>query len=142
MKTLSQQLNEKDNFHLSLKCIEFSDQTIISEFQEKLIEQKISYTIIDKNEDIFQQLWNAYQQQVEFVLYSSPLTVLLPLVLVITNENITQIKPIIPVFYYLKDNKIIQQVKTLCNKTYTQYQAFKSHQELFDAIFIQIIKKL
>lgn len=140
MKTLSQQLNEYHNFHLSLKCIEFSDQTIISEFLEKLNEQKVSYTVIDKNKDIFQQLWNAYHQKVEVVLYSSPLLVLLPLVFVITNENIFQIKPIVPVFYCLKDNKIIQQVKTLCNKTYTHYQAFKSHQELFDAIFTQIIK--
>lgn len=133
MMNLIYQLNLKNNFHLSLKCIEFSEKKTLMAFCKSLSTNNYSYQIIDESQDIYSQLYKAYLTKVDYVLYIS-IPVLLPLLFVITNDNYENIKPLIPVYYCLKDNRIIQKVKTKCNQTYTQYFPFHNEEELLNNI--------
>ena len=68
------------------------------------------------------------------MLVNENIDFLLPIFTVLTKDMIELIKPMIPVYYYLKDNKIIQRVKTNCNKKSCQYMQIKTIDELIDFI--------
>ena len=115
MKHLINKLNEEHNFHLSLKVILFTDNDVLNQVFDKLVSLNYKCHKIDCNSR-YESLKNAYENKADFVLASSSEIYLLPLLVVVSNENIDAIRPYIPTLYMLKDNRIIQKVKTRCNK--------------------------
>ena len=118
MKEVIKKLNNHNNFHLSFKVIQISDDNLIDEIKEITTKKVL---VLKDTTNLFEKLLSAYNNNIKHVVCNDKIDVLLPLVVFITNDNVDVIKPTIPVFYYLKDNKIIQKVKTQCNKTYTSY---------------------
>ena len=90
-KEIINKLNENNNFHLSLKVIQASENSFLYKLKEKLKDKNI--VIINSNIDIYDQLYNAYINKVDFVLVDSSINYLLPLVNIISNDYIEIIKP-------------------------------------------------
>ena len=126
-----EKLNQNNNFHLSLKVIQITDRKILEQLKQELENNNKKVVIINNS---YEALLDAYNNKVDYVLIDETINYLLPLVVVITKEIIDIIKPIIPTFYLLKDNRIIQKVKTQCNKKMSKYISFKNVKELIDAI--------
>ena len=131
-------LNQNNNFHLSLKVIQFTDNKIAKEFATFLTQNNKKSVFVSLENELYDELEMAYKEKIEYVICDSSISFFLPLVSVITNDNVSIIKPIIPVLYYLKDNKIIQKVKTACNKKMTTYTCVKTKENLFDEIIKNI----
>ena len=90
--------------------------------------------VIDSLDNAFDKLTYAYNNKIDYVLVNKDLSFMLPLVNIITTDDISTIKPMIPTFYCLKDNRIIQKVKTTCNKKMSTYKAFHSIEELLEEV--------
>ena len=133
MNQLIKRLNEENNFHLSLKVIQVTDEKVALQLLDKLQEEGKTVDIIDKN-DPYKTLKKAYEEKIDYIIARSNDNYLLPLVVVIANDDIDVIKPMIPTLYMLKDNKIIQKVKTRCNKLNSQYKQIKSILEIIDCL--------
>lgn len=131
MKEVIKKLNHLNNFHLSFKVIQVSDDNLIDKI--KTISTK-EILILKDTANLFEKLLDAYNNNIKYIVCNDKIDVLLPLAVFITNDNIEIIKPTIPVYYYLKDNKIIQKVKTQCNKTYTSYKQIKTKEEFIKTI--------
>lgn len=131
MKEVIKKLNNNNNFHLSFKVIQISDDNLIDEIKEITTKKVL---VLKDTTNLFEKLLSAYNNNIKYVVCNDKIDVLLPLVVFITNDNVDVIKPTIPVFYYLKDNKIIQKVKTQCNKTYTSYKQIKTKEEFINTI--------
>lgn len=127
-----EKLNQLNNFHLSLRVIQIDDDEIIKEVSKLNSNKKI--TTITNLEEAFDKLYEAYNEKADVVLVNEKVNFLLPLISVLTKQSIDIIKPTIPVYYYLKDNKIIQKVKTACHKKMTTFTQIKTRQELIDLI--------
>ncbi len=141
MKNLEiiEKLNQSNNFHLSLKTISATDIEVLNKLKQ-VIENKNKTTIIIASlENAYEELLKAYNNKIDFVLVNSKLSFMLPLVNIITTDDISIIKPIIPTYYCLKDNKIIQKVKTACNKKMSKYTAFHTIDELIEQAINLII---
>ena len=127
-----EKLNQLNNFHLSLRVIQIDNDEIIKEVSKLNSNKKI--TTITNLEESFDKLYEAYNEKADVVLVNEKVNFLLPLISVLTKQSIDIIKPIIPVYYYLKDNKIIQKVKTACHKKMTTFTQIKTRQELINLI--------
>ena len=127
-----EKLNQLNNFHLSLRVIQIDDDEIIKEVSKLNSNKKI--TTINNLEESFDKLYEAYNEKADVVLVNEKVNFLLPLISVLTKQSIDIIKPTIPVYYYLKDNKIIQKVKTACHKKMTTFTQIKTRQELINLI--------
>lgn len=127
-----EKLNQLNNFHLSLRVIQIDNDEIIKEVSKLNSNKKI--TTITNLEESFDKLYEAYNEKANVVLVNEKVNFLLPLISVLTKQSIDIIKPTIPVYYYLKDNKIIQKVKTACHKKMTTFTQIKTRQELIDLI--------
>lgn len=133
-KDLLLKLNEYNNFHLSLKVIQITDNDLISKCEEYLYAQGKTVFVILSNEGLFENLLKAYESKVDYVLINENINILLPQSILITKDITSIIKPMIPVYYLLKDNRIIQKVKTTCNKKYTTYKSTKSVEEYLQTL--------
>lgn len=133
MNQLIKRLNEENNFHLSLKVIQVTDESVALQLLDKLQEEGKTVDIIDKN-DPYKTLKKAHEEKIDYIIARSNDNYLLPLVVVIASDDIDVIKPMIPTLYLLKDNKIIQKVKTRCNKLNSQYKQIKTILEIIDCL--------
>lgn len=131
-KEVLMKLNDNNNFHLSLKVIQITDNDLISKCEEYLNGKGKTVFAILANDNLYEKLLNAYEMKVDYILINEKINILLPQLILITKDITNIIKPMIPVYYLLKDNKIIQKVKTTCNKKYTSYQALKNEEELIE----------
>ena len=131
-----EKLNQNNNFHLSLKVISATQDSVLYQIKEVIEKENKSAIIITDIEGCYEKLQQAYQEKVDYVLVNSQISFLLPLVNIITNDDISVIKPTIPTYYCLKDNKIIQKVKTTCNKKMSKYSAFHTVEELINELKI------
>jgi cellobiose-specific phosphotransferase system component IIB len=125
-----EKLNQNNNFHLSLKSILATDKEVLNKLKQVIENKNKKATIINFIDNAYEDLLKAYNEKIDYVLISQELTFMLPLVNIITTDCVDVIKPIIPTYYCLKDNKIIQKVKTTCNKKMSKYTAFHSIDEL------------
>lgn len=131
---------EKDNFfQLKLKSIQITDNDILNKLSNKLDDLGYKNKIIDEN-NIYDDLYDAYINKVDYVLINEKIDILLPQLIVIIGDYCNLIKPIIPVYYYLKDNKIIQKLKTTCNSNYTTYTKIDKKDEIVDIILQKIME--
>ena len=121
-----EKLNKNNNFHLALKVIQISDDSIIDALKE-------DYVVIKQVEESYELLLKAYNEKKK-VLVNENIKFLLPQIIIITKDVIDIIKPIIPVYYHLKDNKIIQKIKPCCHKKMTSFTQLKSEQEIIELI--------
>lgn len=131
-------LNKEHNFHLSLKVIQFSEVSLLYEFNDFLINKNI-YSKVIVNDVTYEQLQEAYSEK-KVVLCDKNITLLLPLVCVISSDDFSIVKPCIPTYYHLKDNRIIQNLKTLCHKQNITFTSFKTKNELFTQILSSFMK--
>ena len=134
MNQLIKRLNEENNFHLSLKVIQVTDCQVSQNLKDILCSLGKSCEIID-NDNPYETLKKAYDEKTDYVIAGSNDNYLLPLVVVINNDNVDVIKPMIPTLYLLKDNKIIQKVKTKCNKLSSPYFQIKDEKEIISYLF-------
>ena len=130
-------LNKHDNFHLTLKIIQITDNLLIKEVISKISKKSV---VIDNQNNIYNQLKEAYETRVEYVFIDEKIDYLLPIYICITKEAFDIIKPIVPVFYVLKDNKQKEKIKTICRKKMTTWQEYKTTQEMLDEL-INILNK-
>ena len=130
-KEVLMKLNDNNNFHLSLKVIQITDDDLISKCEEYLNGKGKTVFVILANDNLYEKLLNAYEMKVDYILINEKINILLPQSILITKDVTNIIKPMIPVYYLLKDNRIIQRIKTTCNKKYTTYIAIKSAEEYF-----------
>ena len=135
-KDLLLKLNEYNNFHLSLKVIQITDNDLISKCEEYLYAQGKTVFVLLTNDSLFENLLKAYESKVDYVLINENINILLPQSILITKDVTSIIKPMIPVYYLLKDNKVIQKIKTHCHKTSTMFYQIKSIDDIQ-----QLIKK-
>ena len=142
MKNLEiiEKLNQSNNFHLSLKCILASDNEVLNKLKQVIENENKKAIIINLIDNAYEELLKAYNEKIDYVLIGQNLKFMLPLVNIITTDCIDVIKPMIPTYYCLKDNKIIQKVKTICNKKLSKYTAFHSVDELIFATINTILK--
>ncbi len=136
---LNEKLNQNKNFHLTLKVIQFVDDDLLNDFADYLTSFHCTYVKIKNINEAYEILLQAYQNQIQYVLCNDCIDCLLPLVCIVSQDNFTIVKPIIPVYYLLKDNRIIQKLKTLCRKRMTTFTAFKNKKELFQQV-LNLIK--
>ena len=134
MNQLIKRLNEENNFHLSLKVIQVTDCKVSQNLKDILCSLGKCCEIID-NDNPYETLKKAYDEKTDYVIAGSNDNYLLPLVVVINNDNVDVIKPMIPTLYLLKDNKIIQKVKTKCNKLSTPYIQINDEKEIISYLF-------
>lgn len=127
-----EKLNQLNNFHLKLKVIQVSDDEIISDVVGLISNKKVA--TINNLESSFDKLKEAYNNKVDVVLVNEKVTFLLPIITILTKECLDIIKPTIPVYYYLKDNKIIQKVKTTCHKKMTAFMQIHTKKEVIELI--------
>ena len=127
-------LNENQNFHLSLKCIQITDDKIIEDILKENKTEKIM-AIKDLN-SAYENLLKAHKENFGLVIVNENIRFLLPQYIVLTKENLEILQPMIPVYYLLKDNKVIQKIKTHCHKTSTMFYQIKSIDDIQ-----QLIKK-
>lgn len=128
-KEVLMKLNDNNNFHLSLKVIQITDDDLISKCEEYLNGKGKTVLVILANDNLYEKLLNAYEMKVDYILINEKINILLPQSILITKDVTNIIKPMIPVYYLLKDNRIIQRIKTTCNKKYTTYIAIKRVEE-------------
>lgn len=128
-KEVLMKLNDNNNFHLSLKVIQITDDDLISKCEEYLNGKGKTVFVILANDNLYEKLLNAYEMKVDYILINEKINILLPQSILITKDVTNIIKPMIPVYYLLKDNRIIQRIKTTCNKKYTTYIAIKIVEE-------------
>lgn len=122
-----EKLNNNNNFHLSLKTIQVTDKNLLLKLKEKLANKSI---VIDNLKDCYDLLLLAYNKKIEYVLINEIVDFTIPILTIISNDNTNIIKYKIPVYCLLKDNKIIQKVKSACHKFSTSYTLFKNQDEL------------
>ena len=134
MNQLIKRLNEENNFHLALKVIQVTDCQVSQNLKDILCSLGKSCEIID-NDNPYETLKKAYDEKTNYIIAGSNDNYLLPLVVVINNDNVDVIKPMIPTLYLLKDNKIIQKVKTKCNKLSSPYFQIKDEKEIISYLF-------
>ena len=134
-----EKLNQNNNFHLSLKTISATDIEVLNKLKQVIENKNKTTVIIASLENAYEELFKAHNNKIEIVLVNSQLSFMLPLVNIITTDDISIIKPIIPTYYCLKDNKIIQKVKTTCNKNMSKYTAFHTIDELIEQVINLII---
>lgn len=134
-----EKLNQNNNFHLSLKTISATDIEVLNKLKKVIENKNKTPIIITSLENAYEELLKAYNEKIDYVLISKELTFMLPLLNIITTDSVDVIKPIIPTYYCLKDNKIIQKVKTACNKKMSKYTAFHTIDELIEQVINLII---
>lgn len=134
IKNLIELLNQNNNFHLSLRCIMANEVKVLDALKNRLENNNNNTLVIDSLDNAYNQLTYAYNNKIDYVLVNKDLSFMLPLVNIITTDDISTIKPMIPTFYCLKDNRIIQKVKTTCNKKMSTYKAFHSIEELLEEV--------
>ena len=128
------ELNKYNNFHLSLKVIQITDDKLLESLSTFLKDNKKSSIIITTLNNVIDELLKAYNKKIDYVLCNENIEFLLPLVIILTKENLDLIKPLIPVFYTIKDNKIIEKLKTTCRKKMTSFDKICDENELFKKI--------
>lgn len=129
-----EKLKINNNFHLSLKVIQVSGENLIVFISNYLNKCNKKTMIITDLNECYEKLLNAYENNFDYVICNENINFLLPLVSIINNDELSIIKPMIPVFYLTKDNKIIQQIKTTCRKKMTTFQSVKNNDELIKII--------
>lgn len=133
-KEVLKKLNNNNNFHLSLKVIQITDNDLILKCEEYLSKKEKKVFVIITKDSLFENLLKAHESKVDYVLINENINILLPQSILITKDVTSIIKPMIPVYYLLKDNRIIQKVKTACNKKYTTYKSTKSVEEYLQTL--------
>ena len=109
MNPLIKRLNEENNFHLSLKVIQVTDYKVSQNLKEALCSLGKSCEIID-NDNSYETLKKAYDEKIDYVISGSKDNYLLPLVVVINNDNVDVIKPMIPTLYLLKEENNLSRI--------------------------------
>ena len=134
-------LNENNNFHLTFKVIEFVNEELLNQYSNYLTDKNIIHENVTQISSSYMTLKNAYENNVKIILCTSDISFLLPQLLVLDNDDINKIRPEIPVYYCLKDNKKIQNIKTTCNRINLKYYSFKNNNDLFIEIASKYIQK-
>ncbi len=135
---LNHLLNKNKNFHLTLKVIQFVDNQLLNDFSNYLDNFQFTFIKITNFDDAYELLRKAYEEKMDYVLCNDCIACLLPLICVINQENFDIVKPFIPVYYLLKDNRIIQNLKTYCRKKMATFIGFKYKEDLFKNILLLI----
>lgn len=131
-------LNKNHNFHLTFKVICFESALLLDKYDSYLNKNNIKHIVIKDIENSYDLLKQAYDNNIKNVICISNIDFLLYQVVVLDNDNVSVIKPIIPVYYLSKDNKIIQKIKTRCHQLDNKFFGFKDKETLF----IEIDKKI
>ena len=127
-------LNLQNNFHLTLKVIQFTDLQLLKEFKNELENLGKSVIDITSIDTAYELLNKAYNDKIDYVLCNNSIDFLLPLVNVINTDDLSTIKPLVPVMFCLKDNKISQKLKTKCHQSYIPFEEYKSKKELINVL--------
>lgn len=131
-KEVIKQLNQNNNFHLALKCVQITDDKIIKEIIKNDKNKKI--VEITSLENAYEKLLKAYNDKVDLVLVNENIKFVLPQLVILTKEETSLITPLIPTYYLIKDNKIIQKIKTICHKKESSFFQLKNEKEIEDLI--------
>ena len=93
MKNLKiiEKLNQSNNFHLSLKCILASDNEVLNKLKQVIENENKTTVIIASLENAYEELLKAHNNKIEIVLVNSQLSFMLPLVNIITTDDISSI---------------------------------------------------
>lgn len=128
------ELNKYNNFHLSLKVIQITDDKLLESLSTFLKDNKKSSIIITSLNNVIEELLKAYNKKIDYVLCNENIEFLLPLVIILTKEKLSIIKPLIPVLYMIKDNRIIENIKTTCRKKMTSFEKICDENEIFEKL--------
>lgn len=128
------ELNKYNNFHLSLKVIQITDDKLLESLSTFLKDNKKSSIIITTLNNVIDELLKAYNKKIDYVLCNENIEFLLPLVTILTKEKLSLIKPLIPVLYMIKDNRIIEKIKTTCRKKMTSFEKICDEKEIFEKL--------
>lgn len=109
------QLNENGNFHLSLKAISCS-KTIFFPIQTLFEQLNLSFMWIDASNDLYSQLQEAYQKQIDYILMDEDISFINSLYVLLNDNHFERIKPYSKVIYSFHDNHQINQLKAICQK--------------------------
>lgn len=124
-------LNEKENFQLTFKVIQITDDLLLNEVS-KLFDNVEIITSIDKSYD---KLLKAYLRKDKYLLINENISFLLPIIIVLTNDYLSLIKPMTPIYCKINDNKKFQNVKTRCNQMQlNQPIRLKNNEEIISLI--------
>lgn len=129
-------LNNHNNFHLTLKVIEISNDLLLDSIASFINAQNKTTQVITSKKKCFDLLYFAYINKIDYVLVNQNIDFLLPLVSIIYKDELTLIKPMIPILYLTKDNKIAEEIKKNCRKKMTTFQYIKNNDELFNYILL------
>ena len=137
MTELTKKLQQHNNFHLSFKVI----QTTSVEIANKLLKDINKKAIFLTGDNVFETLKKAYEEKIEIIICDESLIDLLPLCVILSNDNVSLIKPYIPTIYIQKDNRIIQKIKTVANKKMSSLIKASNYQEVLEFIKLQLSLK-
>ena len=70
-KEVLMKLNDNNNFHLSLKVIQITDDDLISKCEEYLNGKGKTVLVILANDNLYEKLLNAYEMKVDYILINA-----------------------------------------------------------------------
>lgn len=124
-------LNEQENFQLTFKVIQVTDDLLLDEIA-KLFN---NIEIIKSVDECYDKLLKAYLRNDKYVLVDENISFLLPFVIVLTSDHLSLIKPMTPIYCKINDNKKFQNVKTKCNQMQiNQPIRLKNNEEIISLI--------
>lgn len=134
-------LDQNNNFHLTFKVISFEDKTLLKEYDDYLNNRLIDHLLLTDMDNCLKLIQNHYNNQQKYIITTTDFDFFLEQLIVLSVGNTKLIKPIIPVYYLSKDNKVIQKIKTRCHQINNNlFFGYKNKEQLFIDITNQITK--